>query len=411
MNSSPQVLVVGAGPAGLAAAARLSLRGVRDVLLVDREPEAGGIPRFCRHPTFGLTDFHRPMSGPAYAARWRKNVDPAMIAASTTITRIDSNGEVVASTAEGGKTLLTPRRILLATGIRERPRSARLVSGDRPLNVLTTGALQRLIGEGLVLPFRRPVIVGTEMVSFSAALSLRDHGVRPVAMLEPGSQVVSVGPGKLFARFYLQTPVLCRHRLVAINATPADASRLQSVTVEANGVRQDIGCDAVIFTGDFLPEASLLASRPELLSPLSEGPIVDQHWRTADSTIFAAGNVLRSVETAAWSAREGAAAADAIAADLAGAAVGRRVPIELSGPIKLVVPGALTLPVTSLGPLHMQVRMTRSATGRFIFRADGVEVWRSSHLTMHRERRHALTRQLPDLTGVRALALDFAEDS
>ena len=74
MNLEPDVLVVGAGPAGLAAADRLARSGIDRVLVVDRESEAGGIPRFCPHATFGLTDFCRPMSGPAYAAQWRNRV-------------------------------------------------------------------------------------------------------------------------------------------------------------------------------------------------------------------------------------------------------------------------------------------------------------------------------------------------
>jgi pyruvate/2-oxoglutarate dehydrogenase complex dihydrolipoamide dehydrogenase (E3) component len=349
------------------------------------------------------------MSGPAYAARWRRRVDPAMLSCSTTVTRIGQGGEVTASTRDG-EIVLTPGRILLATGIRERARAARMIAGDRPNNVLTTGALQRLIAEGSRLPFRRPIIIGTEMVSFSAALSLRDHGIRPVAMIEAGERVVTIGPGKLFAQTILGIPILCGHRLVSINAAPHDPSRLESVTIETAGSRRAIGCDAVIFTGDFVPEASLLADRAELLSAGSAGPAVDQYWRTENPLIYAAGNVLRSVETAAWSAREGAAAADAIADHLGERQAGRRIPIETADPIRLVVPGALTLPASALGPLQMQVRMTRTAMGRFLLAADGKEIWRSSRVTMRRERRHGLARNLPPLENVQKLTLSFVEE-
>ncbi len=409
MNVSPDVLIVGGGPAGLAAASQLGRRGVGNVLVVEREAEPGGIPRFCPHPTFGVTDFFRPMTGPAYAARWRRQIDPQLISSFTTVTRIGQDGEVTVSTREG-EAVLTPRRILLATGIREQPRAARIVSGDRPYNVFTTGSLQRLIAEGGPLPFRRPVIIGTEMISFSAGLSLRDHNVTPVAMLEADDRVVTFGPGRLFARTVLGSRVLCNHRLVSINASPYDAGRLESVTVEAAGSRRDIACDAVIFTGEFVPEVSLLAGCVGLLSPARSGPAVDQHWRTANPLIYAAGNILRAVETAAWSAREGAAAADAIARELAGLSPGRRIAIDITGPIKLVVPGALTLPVAALGPLQMQVRMARTATGHFSLVADGSEIWRSTRVTLHRERRHGLTRKLPGLERVQKLTLSFIEE-
>ena len=101
----------------------------------------------------------------------------------TTVTAVGADGSVTL-TGPDGETRCRPERILFATGIRETPRAARLVSGDRPLNVLTTGALLRLVAAGGPLPFARPVVVGSELVAFSAALTLREHGARPVAMVE-----------------------------------------------------------------------------------------------------------------------------------------------------------------------------------------------------------------------------------
>jgi NADPH-dependent 2,4-dienoyl-CoA reductase/sulfur reductase-like enzyme len=405
----PDVLIVGAGPAGLAAAAALAARGIDQVLVIEREPEAGGIPRICRHATFGLTDFLRPMSGPSYASRLRAMVDGSKILTGATVTAIGSDLEV--SVSQGcGTEVVRPKRILLATGIRETPRAARLVSGDRPQNVLTTGALQRLVEAGAELPFRAPVVIGTELVSFSAVLTLRHAGIKPVAMIESGPRIVARRPADLLTRYILRTPVMTGWRLSRINGSAFDASKLESVTVEGEGGgSRNIPCDAVIFSGGFVPEASLLAGLADARDGATRGPGVDQCWRLADPRIYAAGNVLRAVETAAWSRREGMAAGNAIADDLLGAAEprARLVPLVCSGPILFATPSAIAVPGPQPGPLHMMIRMGRAAAGRITISVDGAVLWRSRSATFRPHRRIGLCRRLPFLSGASSVEIGF----
>ena len=244
-------------------------------------------------------------------------------------------------------------------------------------------------------------------------LTLRDCGVKPVAMLESDDRIRTLKPADTVTRLLFGTPVLTGRRVVSINARSDNSARLESVTVaDALGQASTIACDAVIFTGSFVPEASLLAMLPPGLTDAgSLGPAVDQAWRLAEPRLYAAGNVLRSVETAAWSAREGAAAAAAIADDLQGKHDGaeRRVPIICDDPVKLVTPSAIAVPGPRLGPLHLMVRMKRSARGRLTLGIDGTTVWQSPVFTAHPERRLRLSRDLPDLSYARAITVGFDE--
>ena len=159
------VAIVGSGPSGIAAATALSKSGVKNIVVYEREAEIGGIPRHTHHPSFGLLVFKRPMSGPKFISAIRKRCPQVRFETSTTITAIRKGGELDIATSKGIQTLRA-RHIILATGARETPRHARLVSGLRPIGVTTTGALQQYIYGANTEPFRHPVIVGTELVSF-----------------------------------------------------------------------------------------------------------------------------------------------------------------------------------------------------------------------------------------------------
>src|SRR6187200_1449428 len=182
-RESCEVAIVGGGPAGLAAAAHLRRAGAGRVLVLDREPEPGGIPRHAKHQGFGLRDLHRAMAGPDYASRLAERATSAgaEIRAEAQVTGWGSGG-VLAVTAPVGRYELEAPAVVLATGCRERPRSARLVPGSRPQGVMTTSTLQQLVYLHGARPGRRAVIVGAEHVSFSALLTLAHGGVEAVGM-------------------------------------------------------------------------------------------------------------------------------------------------------------------------------------------------------------------------------------
>src|SRR5262245_14786099 len=245
------VIIVGAGPAGLSAARCLTEAGLRDILVLERNREAGGLPRSCGHPGWGMLDQHRILTGPAYARRLVSEARGAVIRTDATVTALLPGGGLNLSSASGLESL-SARAVLLATGIRETPRSARLVSGTRPWGVITTGAFQDIVYRGSLLPFRRPVIIGSELVSFSALLTARHAGIRPVAMVEPASRTIARWPSALLPRL-LGVELLLDTRLIEI----IGSDRVEAVRVATSQGERRIACDGVLFTGEFTPAAEL----------------------------------------------------------------------------------------------------------------------------------------------------------
>jgi thioredoxin reductase len=249
---SHDVIIIGGGPTGLSAARRLSDLGVHDVVVLEREAVAGGIPRHCGHPGFGWQSHRRLWSGPRFAAELRKAVTGLDVRTATTVLELVKDGQLRIQTP-AGLAEMKARHILIATGTRETPRSARLVGGSRPHGVMNTGALQQHVYLHHNKPFERPVIIGSELVSFSALLTCRHLGIRPVAMLEENPRISAQRPGDLIARFVFGVPVRTSTKLIAIEGR----KNVEAVEIERRGKRERIACDGVIFTGLFRPETAL----------------------------------------------------------------------------------------------------------------------------------------------------------
>src|SRR5947207_15026573 len=162
-------VIIGGGQSGLAAAIELRRLGVGPVTVIEREREAGGIPRHSDHTGFGLRDLRAVLSGPRYAERYRELAAEAGadVVAETMVTGWEGNRRLKL-TGPDGRSEIEPPAVVLATGCRERPRSARLIPGSRPAGVMTTATLQQLVHLRGEKVGRRAVVVGAEHVSFSA---------------------------------------------------------------------------------------------------------------------------------------------------------------------------------------------------------------------------------------------------
>lgn len=400
-----EVLVVGGGPAGLAAATELA-RGGRRVTVLEREAEAGGIPRHCGHYPFGMREFHRLLRGPDYAARLRAAALAAgvTIQSHTTVTALMPGG-TLQITDDSGLATLSAKAVLLATGVRETSRAARLIGGDKPGGVMSTGALQGIVYLNRQRPFRRPVILGSELVAFSALLTCRHAGISPIAMIEPGARITARSQAVWLARL-MGVPVLLQTEITAIHGR----TRVEGVTLATPEGPQDLATDGVIVTGGFRPDAALLRGSHLEVDPASGGPVIDRWGRLSDPAYFAAGNLLRGVETAGWCWSEGRRTAQAIQTSLAGqlpAPGGQR--LALSHPaLRLALPQVIGTGGKASPHDRLQVRLAAPAKGRLSLASDGRTI-ASARLDSLPERRLSLP--LPTDPGPGTLTLTIEEQS
>lgn len=402
LTDHADLLIIGAGPAGLAAAATAARAGLR-VLVIERMDTPGGIPRHCGHSPFGMREFGRVLTGASYAARLTATAQRAgaeIRLNTTAVTVTDGRADL---SGPAGLYRVTARRILLATGIRESSRAARMVSGERPFGVMNTGALQAYAFVERRSPFRRPVVLGTELVSMSALLTIRSVGARAAAIVEPGPRPVVRWPLGLLPAL-MGVP---RHYTSRIADIHAKDGRVQAVDlVDAMGRSTQIECDGVVLTGAFTPEAGLVRASGIAVDPASNGPLIDSFGRTSCPGVYAAGNLLRGVETAGWCWAEGQRLARHILRDLQGTVPpDAGLDLRAGNGVKLCVPQRLiALPGAPFAPL--QLRLDRPAKGRLVLRNDkGVVLW-SKAIDSGPERRILIT--LPqDITALAPQRLTF----
>jgi len=330
-----------------------------------------------------------------------------------TVAQIEAGGSLLLS-GEAGMERLHAERVVLCTGNRETPRAPRLVSGSRALGIVTTGALQSMLYLKRRLPFKRPLIVGSELVSFSALLTCRHAGIKPVAMIEAGPRV-SIWPIASLLPPLLGTRLLLNTSLREIHGD----DRVSSVDVAVDqgaDASMTLDCDGVVFSGCFVSESSLVKASHLELDPASGGPSVDQYGRCSDPDYFSCGNQLHPVDTAGWCWAEGRDTAASLVASLDGrlVAAGRGMAIKGVSPvIRYFTPQRISMEESGCSDKapaahrQLQVRLARDARGRLSLR-DGERELSGRNISARRERRVLLP--LPPLARLQqcqSLSLEF----
>ncbi|GHU17382.1 hypothetical protein FACS189475_01130 [Betaproteobacteria bacterium] len=374
MTESVKVVIIGGGPAGLGAALALTEAGVGPICVLERETETGGASRHCGHPSFGLLPFKRIMTGPGFANVLRNKTEGIDIRTNWTVTELQPGGVLQVATPEGFKTI-TAERVILATGARETPRSMRLTSGMRPIGICNTGALQQFVYLQKLKPFKRPVIVGSEVVSFSALWTLMNGKMRAVAMLEQEKKCQAYWPSGILpllfgAQFHTNT------KIKSINGI----DRVESVTIQkSNQEERTISCDGVVFSGQFVSENFLVRNSCLARADGIGGPRTDQYFQCSDSAYFAAGNMLHPVELGDRCYLEGRSVAQQVITSLQKKhqSTKSRVDLILKEPLTVISPASLSLD-RFLEPVTFLIKTRTSVTGCLVFRQNGKELLRQS---------------------------------
>ena len=388
--AEPTVVVIGAGPAGLATACALRELGATEVIVLERESQAGGVPRHSDHIGYGLRDLRRLMTGPRYAAAWRARAvaSGVDIRTSSTATEWDDN-RFVSVTGRDGRYQVKASAIVLATGCRERPRSARLVPGDRPSGIFTTGQLQQLVHLHHRSPGQRAVIVGAEHVSYSAVMTLAEGGCRTVAMVTDLSKHTTFEAFDRYARLRYRFPVLTESFISDIRGrsrvTHAD------VTNRVTGSTHTVQCDTVVFTGSWITDNELASRHHVAIDPASSGVIVDAGFRSRLPGVFAAGNVVHPAETSDVCSSEGRHVARSVLGWLQSRSwPAHPIALQATPPLRWVAPGCLTDHQPPPG-------------SRFVMRSDLFK--RAPRLTVTQGRRELWRGRAPSLVPDRPVSL------
>ena len=339
------LVIIGGGPAGMAAAVAAREAGVKDILILERDDALGGILRQCIHNGFGLHRFGEELTGPEYAYRYEKEVKrleiPYML--NTMVIDISADRKVTAMNTENGIFTVDAGAVILAMGCRERPKGALNIAGTRPAGIYTAGTAQKFVNMKGYMPGKKVVILGSGDIGLIMArrMTLEGAKVEAVCELMPYSGGLARNIEQCLNDFDI--PLKLSHTVIDIKGK----ERLEGVTIARVDEKRRpipetaeyIPCDTLLLSCGLIPENELTKSAGIALDRVTGGAIVDGERETEIPGIFACGNVLHVHDLVDYVSEEAVIAGQAAARFLNGEKC-RKVSIKLmaDGKIRYTVP-------------------------------------------------------------------------
>ena len=343
------LVIIGGGPAGMAAAIAAYDAGIRDILILERDKSLGGILRQCIHNGFGLHRFKEELTGPEYAYRYELQVRERGIEfkLNTMVLDVTEDKIITAMSAEDGAFQIKAGAIILAMGCRERPKGALNIAGTRPSGIFTAGTAQKFVNLDGYMPGKRVVILGSGDIGLIMARRMTLEGAKVLAVCElmPYSGGLARNIEQCLNDFDI--PLMLSHTVVEIHGK----ERVEGVTiarVDENRkpiaeTRKYIECDTLLLSCGLIPENELTKGAGIALDRVTNGARVDQDRQTEVEGIFACGNVLHVHDLVDYVSEEAEIAGRAAAEYLSGKALTREnIAIFTDGKIRYTVPQVIS---------------------------------------------------------------------
>ena len=344
-----ELVIIGGGPAGLAAAVAAYDKGLRDILILERDTALGGILRQCIHNGFGLHRFGEELTGPEYAYRYEQQVKERGIPymTETMVTELTEDRRVIARSATMGIFEIKAGAVILAMGCRERPKGALGIAGTRPAGIYTAGTAQKFVNMKGMMPGKEVVILGSGDIGLIMArrMTLEGAKVKAVCELMPYSGGLARNIEQCLNDFDI--PLLLSHTVVDIHGK----ERLEAVTIAKvderrcpiAGTEQTIPCDTLLLSCGLIPENELTSMAGIPMDRVTNGALVDGDRQTGIPGVFACGNVLHVHDLVDYVSEEAAIAGEAAVRFLRGENEGDKVLVRVKadGKVRYTVPQML----------------------------------------------------------------------